>query len=34
MKKIVENKNNLKELGQTLNSLGMPSKGERQSKIS
>ena len=32
--KIAENRNNPKELWQTLKSLGMPSKGEMQSKIS
>ena len=32
--KIAENKNNPKELWRTLKSLGMPSKRERQSKIS
>ena len=32
--KIAENKNNPRELLRTLKSLGMPSKGENQSKIS
>ena len=31
--KFAENKNNPKELWQTVKSLGMPSKGRRQSKI-